>query len=96
MTVAYHPAAQDELRRATLRYERARAGVGQAFLTTVRETEGLLTERPALGIALGGANRRVRVRSFPYPLIYRFEHERLYILAVAHMRRHPEYWLHRE
>jgi toxin ParE1/3/4 len=94
--VAYHPAARAELRRVTRRYERERRGLGLAFLTAVREAEALLTSHPELGMPLGDANRRQLVRRFPYGLIYRPEAQRIYVLAVAHWRRRPDYWLERK
>jgi len=96
MEVQYHPAARAELRRATRRYERERSGLGLAFLAAVREAEAVLTSHPELGMPLGGANRRHLIRRFPYGLIYRYERERIYILAVAHWRRDADYWADRE
>ena len=95
MDVAYHPAARAEFRRALHRYERERPGLGLAFLTAVRETEALVAEHPDSGTPLG-AHRRLLVRRFPYSIIYRVEGNRLFILAVAHARRHPEYWHDRQ
>jgi plasmid stabilization system protein ParE len=53
-------------------------------------------EYPQSGAPLGGPNRRYLVQRFPYGLIYREEGDRIFILAVAHLRRRPEYWRGRE
>jgi toxin ParE1/3/4 len=92
--VAYHPAAQAELRRTVRRYEQERAGLGLAFLTAVGESEAFVGAYPDAGAPLG-VNRRQIVRRFPYTLIYRREEERVFILAVAHTRRRPDYWHNR-
>ena len=91
MDVAYHPAARAEFRRAVHRYERDRQGLGHAFLAAIREAEELIGEHPDAGTPLR-SNRRFVVQRFPYAIIYRRESKRLFILAVAHLRRHPEYW----
>lgn len=40
--------------------------------------------------------RKLLVRSFPYLVIYRALPEHVLVLAIAHQRRHPDFWLGRE
>jgi toxin ParE1/3/4 len=89
--IAYHPAARAEFRRAARRYERERPGLGLVFVAAVREAAEFVAAYPDAGMPLG-SNRRHLVRRFPYSIVYRRESERLFILAVAHARRHPDYW----
>jgi len=35
------------------------------------------------------------LRDFPYTLIYKPKEDAVYILAVAHQSRHPDYWKER-
>jgi hypothetical protein len=35
------------------------------------------------------------VRRFPYGVIYRVREEVIWVVAIAHMRRRPGYWLDR-
>jgi hypothetical protein len=46
---------------------------------------------------MGRANTRLYVfpRRYPYTLVYRYQDGLVSIIAVAHHRRHPEFWLHR-
>jgi len=39
--------------------------------------------------------RRVLVHRFPFAVLYSESDERLFILAVMHLRREPDYWTHR-
>lgn len=39
--------------------------------------------------------RRVLTRGFPFSIIYKAQEQQLVIVAVAHQRRKPEYWLRR-
>jgi len=32
---------------------------------------------------------------YPYTLVYRIVHEQVEVVAVAHHKRHPDFWLHR-
>ena len=41
------------------------------------------------------ASSRARA-TLPYGLLYRIEGERIFVVAVAHVRRRPGYWRHRE
>ena len=95
MIVEYHPAARVEFRRAAQTYEQDRPGLGLAFLLALREAEATIIAHPDIGTPLG-SNRRYLIRRFPYGIIYRREAARLYVIAVAHNRRRPEYWLHRQ
>jgi len=39
--------------------------------------------------------RRLNLKRFPYGLIYRRRQDEIYLVAIAHERRHPDYWKHR-
>ena len=94
--VRYHPDADQEFTAATLFYHRQAPGLGGEFLDEVERTESLLTAFPLAGRPIRGAIRRYAVRRFPFDLIYETQGEELVILAVAHQRRKPGYWLGRE
>jgi len=40
--------------------------------------------------------RRHLVRKFPFGILYRIEPEKIVIIAVAHLRRRPGYWIKTE
>jgi len=40
--------------------------------------------------------RRVNLQVFPYYLAYAIHNEVIWILAIAHASRHPEYWIPRD
>ena len=67
-------------------------GLGSAFIDATRRAAARLVEYPYLGAVLRGEFRRQLVRRFPYALIYRVESDRIYIIAVMHLRRRPGYW----
>ena len=91
-SVAFHPAAQDELAAAARFYEDQRHGLGLDFTLTIQRTYQRLLEFPAAGPPFGRRLRRVLVPKFPYGLLYRVESDRIYIIAVMHLHRRPGYW----
>ena len=91
-SVEFHPEAQDEFISAAQFYERQTEGLGLDFIITVAQTYERLLEFPASGPPFGRQLRRLLVPKFPYGLLYRVESERIYIIAVMHLRRRPGYW----
>jgi plasmid stabilization system protein ParE len=91
--------ADAEMAEAARWYERHRLGLGAEFLAAVdaavaRIEENLRIGSPTPRVA-DEAIRRVFVRRFPYHVVYIELPDRLQILAVAHDRRRPGYWVGR-
>jgi toxin ParE1/3/4 len=89
----------DEARReflgALLFYKTVNAPVGRRFRHLVEENTRLIASRPKLYSLREGGYRRVNLRGFPYYLPYIIRGETVWILAVAHGSREPEYWIDR-
>lgn len=97
MTLYFHPDAETELTEAAIYYGEARMGLAESFISEVERTADFITRHPSFGVLVAEDNiRRVRVRRFPYSLIYRVLSDRVRILAVAHHRRQPLYWYGRQ
>jgi len=43
-----------------------------------------------------GDIRRIILSRFPYKLLYSVEADHIYIVAVAHLHRAPDYWIERD
>lgn len=95
MTVEFHPLADQELTEAGQFYESRAPGLGIRFLDAVEAVLEILQAHPELGRPSSTTIRHLPVRRFPYSLVYRFEVDLLQILAVAHHRRRPTYWVDR-
>ena len=80
-------------------YETHRAGLGTEFLEAVGTAVARLAEIPRMGSLVPGVSdqaiRRRPVRRFPYHVVYIELLDRLQILAIAHDRRRPGYWVGR-
>ncbi|MGI9306620.1 MAG: type II toxin-antitoxin system RelE/ParE family toxin [Gammaproteobacteria bacterium] len=75
-------------------YEDQAVGLGERFLDEVEGCVDLLLDRPFIGRRVG-AFRRFPLRKFPFTLIYALEQDVLVVVAVAHHRRRPGYWMGR-
>jgi plasmid stabilization system protein ParE len=87
-----HPAADRELSEVARYYEDQASGLGADFLAEFDRTLGFLRQFPGAGRVLRHGSRRLAFQRFPYHVIYRVEADRVFILAIAHHRRHPGYW----
>ena len=92
-SVVFHPEARIEFRAAVAEYEAERDGLGRAMAREVRELVELARAFPQMGspYAVPGV-RRLFPRTFPYALAYLVVDDTLFIVAVAHGRREPDYW----
>lgn len=93
----FHPVARRELEEAIDAYNAERQGLGREFREEVQRVIDLLTRFPRLGQPVRGSVRRMMLSRFPYHIYYRLlESDNLRILAVAHDRRRPGYWVGRQ
>ena len=92
----FHPAATRELFDAGAWFEAQRPGLGDRFDDEVGQVLAYIDAAPN-----GGTRWRAtpastwRVRTFPFLIVYLVEPEEIVIVAVAHTKRRPGYWLSR-
>jgi len=91
--VIFHPGALAELRDATVYYDFCHLGLGKQFLSAVESLVGIAQVYPRAGRIIRGSFRRLVMKRFPYALIYQEDAEgQLYVVAVMHFNRKPDYW----
>jgi plasmid stabilization system protein ParE len=95
LAVEFHPEARDDFDNAIDWYNRERPDLGARFVDAVEASVRRAAGAPGQGFLMGNELRRVFVAAFPYSVVYAAEPTRLFIVAVAHFRRHPDYWKHR-
>jgi hypothetical protein len=99
--VELHPKARAEIRAAALWYEERRSGLGDQFVERVNKALQRLEADPALHPIWPGtaaaptAIRKVLLEQFPYLVAFELHAGRVLVLAVAHAKRRPLYWLAR-
>ncbi|MDR1442192.1 MAG: type II toxin-antitoxin system RelE/ParE family toxin [Bifidobacteriaceae bacterium] len=94
-----HPEAAAELDEAVRWYESQEPGIGLALVARAERARQDIADWPQAGPAFDGDRRdeiRSRaVRGYPYRIVYAIEADEIVILAYAHERRRPGYWLAR-
>ena len=95
MIIRFVEEAQSEFLDAISGYEEARAGLGARFKDEVDRCVLWIAEHPELYRLRAGGYRRINLRVFPYYIAYIVRGETLWVLAVAHGKRKPLYWISR-
>lgn len=94
------PEARQELEDAVWWYEQQRSSLGRRFLAAVELALEQVAGFPGTGARVPHVSpdlpvRRMAVAGFPYHVVYLETSAELRVLAVAHDRREPGYWLER-
>jgi toxin ParE1/3/4 len=84
--------ARKELVEAVQYHERDREGMGQELAKEIDRAVRLVAERPMVGSDIGEGERKFTVDRFRYNVIHRIEEKTVFVLAIAHHRRKPNYW----
>lgn len=88
--------AEDELAAAIARYEEIEPGLGIRLKEEVRAVIRWIAASPELPRLRPKGYRRVNLKIFRYYVAYFIWQDVIWILAVAHGHRRPEYWLKRK
>jgi toxin ParE1/3/4 len=92
MTFSFHPEAKTEFLEAIEYYEERERGLGYDFSIEVVRTIQNIVTYPTAWSVIEKDLRRCLVHRFPYGVVYSIEQDEIFILAVMHLRRHPDYW----
>jgi plasmid stabilization system protein ParE len=100
MKLSLDPQADAEIREAVAWYEAQRIGLGREFIAALDAAVQRIRRAPSQYSRLETLPeeeniRRLLLRRFPYAVIYEAADDEIKILAVAHNRRRPNYWLDR-
>lgn len=91
--------AEVELREATAWYRERDPRVADRFTAEVRRTLQLIVSFPRIGGHIPSVDdpdvRRVPIHSFPYHVVFVELPDRLEVVAFAHNRRRPGYFVER-
>ncbi|MBD3676366.1 MAG: type II toxin-antitoxin system RelE/ParE family toxin [Planctomycetaceae bacterium] len=94
--INFQQQAARELREVTDWYAERDVSVTERFHSEVESCLTRIVEDPDSHPLEYRHYRWIRVRRFPYRLIFeKLDQDRILILAVAHTSRHPRYWTER-
>jgi len=86
------PEADLDVEEAAAWYEDQRAGLGFRFLSELGQILERIVESPLQFPEIEEGARRGLLHRFPYGVYFVSERERVVVLAVLHLHRHPETW----
>jgi toxin ParE1/3/4 len=95
MRIEFAPEAKAEFDDAKRYYDQQLQGLGERFRDEVRDALRRMRLWPLATPVERGDIRRLVLSRFPYKLLYSVEGDYLYVVAVAHQHRAPEYWVDR-
>jgi toxin ParE1/3/4 len=93
-SVDVHPDVYAEMEHSRMWYEERAEALGTEFLVEVDSAIEKVRESPMIW-PFGDEDRGIRrylVHRFPYGVVYRVSNHIIQIIAVMHLRRHPDYW----
>ncbi len=92
MNYKFHPAAEQEYSDAAHYYDQQAEGLGDRFVAEIEDGISRVCQNPLTWGQLSRKTRRCLTHHFPYGIIYVVDDERIFILAVMHLKRKPGYW----
>lgn len=95
--VIIHSEAIKELDGAISYYEDQKVGLGLDFLAEVEQALGKIQQNPNLGAVYKVTElRRYIIQRFPFLIFYVELEEFIWVVAIAHGKRRPDYWRQRQ
>jgi len=91
----FDASARAELLHETKFYGATRPGTGIKFQSAVQAALDRIRRSPATGRPDEAGCRRLRVKGFPFSLVYREEQDEVVIYAVRPDAKDPGYWRQR-
>ncbi len=92
MEIQFSKLAKQELDDATHFYEIEYKGLGKEFRNEVKKSVIRITEYPKAWSIEKGEVRKCILHKFPYKILYSIEENYIFIIAIAHQHRKPDYW----
>lgn len=92
MKYGFHPEAEAEFLDAIEYYEGCKPGLGHEFAIEVHSTIDNILSFPNAWTILKDDMRRCQIRRFPYGIVYSRDGDVIFVLAVMHLQRDPNYW----
>jgi len=92
MEVKFLEVAETELMEAVKYLNEQSEGLGFEFAAEIKQTINRIIQYPNAWTEISQRTRRCRTSRFPYGLIYQVREDMILIIAVMHLRKHPETW----
>jgi toxin ParE1/3/4 len=95
MTLITLAEAEEEFAESASYYEAKVPGLGLRFRNEVAAAVNWIQRNPELPRLRPKGYRRVNLRVFPHYVAYVIRQDTIWIVAIAHGQRRPEFWINR-
>ncbi|MCK4843298.1 MAG: type II toxin-antitoxin system RelE/ParE family toxin [Methylococcales bacterium] len=93
--VTFHPDIAKEVKFSYNWYQNQAEGLGDDFLSELETAYQTIIQLPDTWPMFQKGFRRFLLRKFPFSIIYRLNGKTIFIVAIMHNSRKPNYWLKR-
>ena len=90
--IEFEEEAKQELRRAHEWYAARSGPAAVRFEEEIVQAIDILTEEAETFALYEGDTRRILLPTFPYALVFEVISDVVFVIAVAHLKRSPDYW----
>lgn len=91
--IEFHPLAELEIAEAAAFYDARSEALGDHFIALIHAAIEQVRKFPNAAVLIEErVRRKVLTEPFPFSVLYAFTDTVLFVVAVAHHRRHPDYW----
>ncbi|MCA9028806.1 MAG: type II toxin-antitoxin system RelE/ParE family toxin [Planctomycetaceae bacterium] len=94
--LSFHPEAINEATEARRWYASKRQEAADGFLRELRVGYDAIAESPTINPYYAQPYRFYKLKRYPYLNVFRERDDAVDILAVAHAKREPGYWMNRD
>jgi len=92
MQVEFHPDAKIELAESADWYAERSSRAAREFLVAIDIAIASIVDDPERFLHIDDRHQSCSVIKFPFQIVYRFNSNRIAVIAIAHVKRRPRYW----
>jgi toxin ParE1/3/4 len=93
--ILFHPDVRMDINESYSFYENQSQGLGDDFLIELEQAYHAILDLPVVWPLFAKGFRRYFLSRFPFAIVYKVETRAIYVVAVMHQSRKPNYWVER-
>jgi plasmid stabilization system protein ParE len=94
--IHFLPAAERDFDESLEWYSERSKRTAQRFANAIDVALVRISEQADMCSFVDTLHRQCSVKRFPFRIIFRLQHDKILIVAIAHAKRNPNYWLRRK
>lgn len=95
MRVDFHPAATEELETSAAWYAQRSQDAARGFAIEVDASLMKIANDPLRFPLIDQRHQACGIARYPFQIVFRNDGARIYVIAIAHAKRRPDYWSER-